>query len=174
MTVDFIIYSPEGMELGSGTVPSAADARVQLTVKPEGSVIYILPNGTVGNRGPDGVPFLAPLRSHYMALIDAAAEVERLKYITPGYGQAMTYTAKSTEARALLDDANAFTPFLSAEAEATGKSVAEIAVSVREAEAAWQTVGGAIEAVRIAGKAAVAAADTLPTIVAAAQVEWPT
>ena len=173
MSVDFIIYSAEGMELGSGTVPTAEQARAQLTVKPEGSVIYVLPNGTVGNRGPDGVPFLAPLRAHYTALIDAAAEAERLKYITAGYGQAMTYLAKSAEARAFMADPQAVTPFLSAEAEAMGATVAEIAAKVSEAEAAWRVIGGAIESVRMASKAAVAAAATLPAIVAAAEVEWP-
>lgn len=133
----------------------------------------------------NGKPALAdpfteiPLAAFKISLcrqIDTAAEAERLKYITPGAGQAMTYQAKAEEARRYtLDPADpAGFPLLSAEVGVTGATLAEVAQVVGDAYAAWLMIGAAIEAVRLAAKAAVnAAADHAGAQAAATAVAWP-
>lgn len=117
-------------------------------------------------------PNLAAIKAFKQTEIDAEAEAERLKYITAGYGQAMTYMAKNAEALGYLAN-NAYpTPFLSAEAAATGTTVAALAVVVRDAALAWQAAGAAIEAARMGAKAAITAATNLAEIAEAATVDW--
>lgn len=110
------------------------------------------------------------------AEIDAAAERERLRYITPGAGQAMTYQAKVEEARALAmeteDPDPAHYPLLSAEIGITAPSLAEVASVVVAAYQQWQMIGAAIEAARLGAKRAVDLAETLADL-DAIEVTWP-
>lgn len=115
---------------------------------------------------------LAPLRDKLRGDIDSAAETRRLDFITSGAGQAMTYQHKADEARAVLADSSAATPFLTAESEATGQSVADIAAAVVAQVNAWISAGSKIEAARIKAKAAVNAASDVPSLFAAATVDW--
>lgn len=107
--------------------------------------------------------------------IDAAAEVERLKYITRGAGQAMTYQEKAAEVELyLLTDVpvDADYPMLSAEIGITGETLADVVAVVGAQRAAWQQVGAAIEAARLGAKKAVDAAATLAEVEAIAPA-WP-
>lgn len=120
---------------------------------------------------------LAILKAALCAQIDAAAEVERARYITPGAGQAMTYQTKAAEALALASDPApdpAAYPLLSAETGITAPDLAGVGAVVRAAYAAWQVIGAGIERARLAGKAAVLAAEDEAAARAAAAVAWPT
>jgi hypothetical protein len=146
---------------------SGADGTAAQQVVPDGAVMMQVPM----------VVWAAPanldaLRTYKQNEIDAQAEAERLKYITAGYGQAMTYMAKNAEALGYLAN-NAYpTPFLTAEAAATGTTVAALALVVRDAAIAWQAAGAQIEALRMGAKAAIAAATDFVEIAAAATVDW--
>jgi hypothetical protein len=119
---------------------------------------------------------LAELKASLKAGIDAAAEQERLKYITAGAGQAMTYQAKAEEARRLAlvpegaDPADY--PLLAAEIGITAETLAGVGDVVRAAYQQWLAIGAAIEAVRLGAKlaidAAVSAEDALSV-----EVAWP-
>ena len=116
----------------------------------------------------DGGPLLAEIH----AQIDRQAEEVRAQYITPGAGQAMTYLQKQAEAAAVIADANAPAPILSAEAEAMGTTLGDLAAEVHANALAWASIGGKIEGARRAAKRAAADATTPATLRAAAQINW--
>ncbi|MDP9809343.1 hypothetical protein J2W42_002191 [Rhizobium tibeticum] len=126
-------------------------------------------------------PALAEVKLRLKAAIDIAAEEERLKYITGGAGQAMTYQQKSDEAKryfAALEaggtpEPSDF-PLLSVEVGITAQTLGDVAAVVNNAFLQWQVIGGAIEAARLGTKAAIEAATTVATAEAAASaVVWP-
>lgn len=109
--------------------------------------------------------------------IDSQAEVQRLKYITPGAGQAMTYSQKADEARRCIDaidpDAADY-PLLAAEIGITASTLVGVAQVIAAANAEWVQIGAAIEAARLSTKMAIAAAETEEAArAAAAAVVWP-
>jgi hypothetical protein len=126
-------------------------------------------------------PALADVKVRLKAAIDAAAETERLKYITGGAGQAMTYQQKADEAKRYIAVVEAGgTPLaadyalLSAEVGITAPTLGEVAAVVNNAFLQWQIIGGAIEAVRLGTKAAIGAAATIAEADAAVNAAaWP-
>ncbi|MBB3608682.1 hypothetical protein [Rhizobium sp. BK602] len=120
---------------------------------------------------------LAQLKDRLRSLVDAEAEAERLKYITPGVGQSMTYQQKAAEASRYLaatDPDAADYPLLSAEVGITAEDIAGVAAIVDAAFRQWQAIGSAIEAVRLGAKAQItAAADADAANVAYAAISWP-
>jgi len=131
----------------------------------------------------DGTSFAAPaaiplsqVKESLKSRIDVGAESERLKYITPGAGQAMTYQQKADEAARYLSASSpkgSDYPLLSAEIGITAVDIATVAQVIAAAFAQWQTIGGAIEATRLAAKKAIDAAATIDAANAAANVTWP-
>lgn len=120
---------------------------------------------------------LDEIKTQLRAQLDYVAEAERLKYITPGAGQAMTYQAKAAEAKAFLaaadPDASEF-PLLSAEVGITAPTLEGVAQIVSAAYEQWQLIGAAIEAARLGGKAAIEAAGNADAAQAAFDaVTWP-
>lgn len=119
---------------------------------------------------------LAMARSQRKAAIDAEAERQRLRWITPGAGQAMTYQAKVDEARALAVEGEeadpSHYPMLSAEVGITGATLQDVSGVVIAAYQQWQAIGAAIEAARLGGKRAVDLAETVEDV-AAIGVTWP-
>jgi len=106
-------------------------------------------------------PPLGGIKTDLKTHLDAAAENERLKYITSGSGQAMTYQQKAAEAAACLADTDpdpADYPLLAAEIGITGATLAEVAQAVHDAHQMWRMIGAQIEAARLGGKAAIEAA----------------
>ncbi|MGP9656491.1 hypothetical protein ACT3S5_00365 [Halomonas sp. AOP31-B1-25] len=91
---------------------------------------------------------------HYLDIVDDAAENARLKHLTPGSGQAMTYELKYQEALA------GGGPMISAEAEALGMTVQEVIDSVLVARQQWQVLGAQVEAARLKAKKAIREAQT--------------
>lgn len=131
---------------------------------------------------PDVVAFLNPVASIETVKvaaaqrIDADAEAARLRYITGGSGQAMTYQQKAAEAAAALaatDPDPADYPLIVAEIGITAPTLLEVATVIDGAYQQWRVVGAAIEALRLGGKAAVAAAMTVEDVQAAADITWP-
>lgn len=119
---------------------------------------------------------LEHLKDDLKAQIDARAEVERLRYITPGAGQAMTYAQKAEEARLCLNttapDAEEY-PLLAAEIGITATTLIGVAQVVATANAQWLQIGAAIERARLGAKAAIDAAATVEAAKEAANVVWP-
>lgn len=123
-----------------------------------------------------GTVALASLKVQLKVSVDTTAETERLKYITPGAGQAMTYQQKMEEVRALAQDAVpdlANYPMLSAEIGVTAATLREVAAVVLAAYQQWQQVGAGIEGLRLRAKAAIDAAETVSAALEAAEVTWP-
>jgi hypothetical protein len=120
---------------------------------------------------------LADLKVRLKARIDDAAEAERREYITQGAGQAMTYMQKADEASRYMSatdpDASGY-PLLSAEVGITAPTLQEVARVVHAAYSQWQIIGAAIEAARLATKAAIKSAKTIEEALAAANaLSWP-
>lgn len=120
---------------------------------------------------------LAETKAQLKRAIDDAAELERLKYITPGAGQAMTYAEKATQARACLA-AEAPEPenysLLAAEIGITAETLTGVAATVAAAYDQWLTIGAMIEATRLGTKAAIDAAEDIGSAEEAAQAAlWP-
>lgn len=121
----------------------------------------------------------ADAKTRIKSQVDTDAETERLKYITPGVGQAMTYTQKADEATrylvsSVIDPKPADYPLLNAEVGITAADIPGVAAVVNAAFQQWQLIGAAIEATRLGTKAAIDAA----VDVGAAQtlydaIEWP-
>jgi hypothetical protein len=103
---------------------------------------------------------LAAAKAALLNDVDVWAERVRLRFITPGAGQAMTYIAKNAEAVVYLADNATPTPFLSAEAAAIDSTVAALALEVRDSAIGWQAAGAAIEANRRGLKVAIRTAGT--------------
>lgn len=118
------------------------------------------------------LPDLQPLMISLHAKIDDEAEAMRLRFITPGAGQSMTYDYKAAEAVAWLADNEADTPFIAEEARRTGRTVADVVSEVSAQRSLWIPIGAKIEGERIAAKRAVSAASTLLAMALAAEVDW--
>lgn len=120
---------------------------------------------------------LDQLKMILKASVDAAAENERLKYITAGAGQALTYMQKADEARRYLSEDNpdpANYPLLSAEVGITAPDTRLVAETVSQAFILWQQVGAAIEATRLGTKAAIESSQSEDDAHAAFDLlQWP-
>jgi hypothetical protein len=164
----WVIYSETtGNEIMRGASPEAGAAGRQVLEAGQ-NVMALAEN--VWRRSPVD---LAEVKTAMSARIDEDAEACRARFITPGAGQAMTYLRKEMEARLWHAEAPVSSyPFLAAEAEATGKPIAELVAIVVAAADAWAVTGAAIEAARRKAKLALAAAGNLAEIAAAAAVDW--
>ena len=122
------------------------------------------------------------------ASVDAAAEKERLRYITDGVGQSMTYAEKFNQAvdyskkyAAHQADPKNVTapveneyPLLRASIGIDGSSMIEVAETVTYAFALWEKIGAAIEGIRLKAKAAIGDAKTEEEAQAVfASIKWP-
>ncbi|SBW13574.1 hypothetical protein BR10RB9215_C10382 [Brucella sp. 10RB9215] len=112
---------------------------------------------------PYGIFFeIGSLKNALKQQVDRAAETERLKYITPGAGQAMTYQQKVDEARAFKAASNPKAsdyPILSSEVGITAETIGGVADIVLAAFARWQQIGAMIESVRLGAKRDIDAAE---------------
>lgn len=130
-------------------------------------------------------PSLADIKQRLLLQVDAEAETARLRFITPGAGQALEYQATEREARAYLAaglpepfDPMAY-PFIEAERQAifdaTGQlpAPADIITAVIGSADQWATVGAEIKRLRRAAKMAIESSTTISQARAAALVTWP-
>jgi hypothetical protein len=126
---------------------------------------------------------LASRKASLKSRLDEIAEAERLKYVTPGAGQAMEYQQAAAEAEALLtaiavdpdyEPLPETYPMLAASIGIDGGTLAEVAATVSTMHGQWRQIGSAIRAARLAGKAAIDAAETAEDAQAAFDaVVWP-
>lgn len=120
---------------------------------------------------------LAAIKLDLKALVDKLAEHERLKYITGGAGQALTYMQKSDEARRYLGETEPDPidyPLLLSEVGVTAPDLNGVATIVSNAYKQWQRIGAAIESVRLGSKAIIDAAETESEARAALEmIVWP-
>lgn len=120
---------------------------------------------------------IATLKVGLKAQIDAAAETERLKYITTGAGQSMTYQQKVDEARAFKATSSPMASdylVLSSEVGITAETLSDVADIVLAAYAQWQQIGAAIEGIRLGAKRDIdAATDEAAARAIVDAIEWP-
>lgn len=122
---------------------------------------------------------LADAKSQALSDIDRAAEATRLRFITPGAGQSLEYTATEAEARAYLAAPTgdpAEWPWLNAERLASGgvATISAIAQQVVTLAEAWRNTGAEIKRLRRSAKLAVEAAATVYEVRAIVDgVVWP-
>lgn len=118
---------------------------------------------------------LEAMKAKRKAEVDLAGEMVRLRYLTAGSGQAMTYAEKLKELDLYIvdpdpQDADYF--FLSGEIGITGETLADVAASVQARRDGWKPVGRAIETVRLGTKKAMDAATTMAELDAIVP-DWP-
>ncbi|TCP30685.1 hypothetical protein [Sphingomonas sp. BK235] len=163
----WVIYDPiDGNERWRGSGPAGASALQEI---PEGLSLAVVPMEVVRTAQLD----LEVLRTFACRKVDQSAEALRMRFLTPGAGQAITYTRKEAEARAWSIDNSVAVPFLTREAAARSMTLADLAAEVISQADAWVMVGAEIEGMRMGAKTSVAAAETFGAIVAAAELQWP-
>ena len=130
---------------------------------------------------PDDIP---ALQVTYSFRVDEAAENARLKFISPGSGQALEYVRTLEDAQAAVAAPDplvaASYPWVAAEYNAqvaTGvtTTLRAVATQLVALDAAWQSAGVAIKQTRRTAKMAIAAATTKAAMDAImAGLTWPT
>jgi hypothetical protein len=132
-------------------------------------------------------PTLPEVKARLIFMVDADAEKTRLRYITPGAGQAMTYLEKHNQAVAVHElgqsSANALTdaeyrsmfPTLAASVGVEAPTLWDAAQLVIARYEAWATISYAIERAKLAGKKAISdASDAAAARAAYEAITWPT
>jgi len=107
--------------------------------------------------------------------IDEQAEKVRLKFITPGDGQAMVYIAKEGEAKAYLanqDINHTLIPHVVTEAINNNSTLEDAANLIMTKANGWREVSSSIEDKRMQAKKAVDEATTTSEIAAAQNIVW--
>jgi hypothetical protein len=115
---------------------------------------------------------LADAKRKASAAIDQAAEAARLRYLTAGAGQALTYLEKERDARAYAAAGYPSTQlasylFVDAERRATGQTGRQAADAIIATADAWRAKAAAIDHERRKGKLAVEAAADAAAVEAA-------
>lgn len=180
-----IFFSPSGPAFYDDAIPvPVPDDAIKVTDAEREALLNAINSGgsfEVADGKPKPVAYSGPgLTEIKLALkrqIDADAEVERLKYITPGTGQAMTYQQKVTEAQAFKKSTNPKAsdyPVMSSEVGITAETLDGVADVVLGAFAQWQQIGAAIETIRLGAKRDIDAAADEPAARAIVDaIEWP-
>jgi len=148
---------------------------MQLTLKHDDAHYYAATPAQLVALGVPEAVVLAAVKDARKAEIDAEAERQRLRWITPGAGQAMTYSRKVGEAKAVQaadEPEPADYPLLAASIGIDGEDIETVAATVIAMDAAWAQIGAAIEGARLAAKRAI---DLAANAEAAAAVvpAWP-
>lgn len=116
--------------------------------------------------GHDPRSSLADIASTALSAIDVEAERIRLRYLTPGTGQALLYSSKLTQVAAWQAATAAERrdltkwPLLEAEVDATELQPAAAVAQIVQANREWETAAARIERIRIRCKRQIAAAAT--------------
>lgn len=180
-----IFFSPAGPAFYDDTIPVAVpEGAIKVTEAEREALLIAINSGgsfeIVGGKPKPVAPqpqALSVIKAALKQDIDAAAEAERLKYITPGNGQAMTYQQKVAEAQALKATSNPQTsdyPILSSEVGITADALDEVANIVLAAFAQWQQIGAMIESSRLGAKRDIdAAEDEAAARAIVDAIEWP-
>lgn len=95
--------------------------------------------------------------------IDADAERQRLKYITPGHGQAMVYSEKASEAVRFAADTSPTLgnyPLLMAEVGLTADTIEDVVQTILSRRNLWLWIAAKIERARLQAKKLVNESDS--------------
>lgn len=106
-------------------------------------------------------PQLAALAAHVSRRkfdVDACAGNCRARLMTSSHGQDYVYQSKHAEALAYLASPTGSFPFLTAEAAATGQTIADVAAAIISAKASTDIALAEIEGLRMTFKVGAAAA----------------
>lgn len=120
---------------------------------------------------------LSTVKQRAKSEVDRSAEAERMKYITPGQGQAMTYQQKVEEAKAYQAATNPKAsdyPMLSAEVGITAPTLKQVVEVVLAAFLQWQIIGAEIEGIRLKAKKDIEEAKDEAAVRAVVEaIKWP-
>lgn len=162
----WVVYDvASGDERLRGSGPKGSAALQQLD---DGLALIMVPFVALRGAALD----LDVIRAYLTAKVDRDAEQVRLRFVTPGSGQGMTYLAKEAEARAYLLDSSTPIPFIEEEALQTDASIGDTIANVLLNADAWKPIGAKIEGKRRGAKVRIDRAASLGEIVAAAAVDW--
>lgn len=180
-----IFFSPTGPAFFDDTIPVVVPEDAIKVTEAERETLLNAINSGGGFEIVDGKPkpvdpqpqTLSEIKAALKQDVDARAEAERLKYITPGNGQAMTYQQKVAEAQAFKAASNpqpSDCPILSSEVGITADTLDEVANIVLAAFAQWQQIGAMIESIRLGAKRDIdAAQDEAAARAILDAIEWP-
>lgn len=166
---------PDGRVIGSGVAfevnglafqPNYLDCATDAEITAHGIVAAVASAVTVD---------LATAKGRARTAINSAAENERLKYLTPGDGQFLTYSKKLDEARLILLDAaaadaldsaalKAAFPMIWASIPSDGATASAVAAVVQAKALQWAQIGADIEKKRNTLLDAIDAAQTVEAV----------
>lgn len=129
----------------------------------------------------DPIDVNIPLPDYKDALfrkVDRDAETERLRLITPGFGKALSYQEKLSEARLVLDDPAdidlSLVPIIAGEAVARGISIVDCATLIHQTYLTYKTVEAGINAASTTAKLGIRdASDPAQAWAAYEAITWP-
>lgn len=167
--------------LGSTPVPFSASEN---DCTDYGAEIYT--RARAGDFGAISSHDLASIKANAIARINEEAESARLRYITQGDGQTMTYRQKLDEARLILLDSASVTeangmdsatlqatyPMIWASIPSDGATPEAVATTVQTLSLAWAQIGAQIEKKRRDAVVAITGAANAADVSAAATVDW--
>lgn len=177
---------PDGRQLNHGQAFTLDDIKYPANWLEKASLDDLNDRGILMEEVPDPdpePPSLEDVKADLLSRIDRTAEDIRLRYITPGSGQALTYDRKRREAAAAIvdpaPDADKY-PVLAAsigiEVPSTGNLKTDfdaIANIVLAREEQWAGIAYHVELRRLGGKRAIEAAQTIEDAQAAFDaVDW--
>jgi hypothetical protein len=164
----WIVYD---IETGQVLYPGSGSLGVaQSQVLPQGAALLMVPLAAISG----GTINLEPIREGLIGLVNHNCGQFRMQFITDVPGQQASYLTKETEAKAWVPGADlADFPFLAAEAEYTGMTVADIAALVLATAAAWRGLAAKIEGRRRGAMIELAAATDVAALVRGSTVDWP-
>lgn len=175
-----IVYTQNGVELPRGQpfelTKDGATFAMQANFFDTASADDLTSWGIVAETRPDPAgPSLDETKRALVLQIDSQAEMARLRFITPGSGQALEYREAAEEAaRYDATGGQGSYPMLQASVDAgEAANLGAAAALVSQREAAWAAIGAEIRRLRIKAKRDVAAASDATAARAAAQVTWP-
>lgn len=104
---------------------------------------------------------LAESQAHARRKVDEAAEAVRIRYLTPGSGQALEYEAAHREAERRLQGIAGTYPMLQADVDAgLAVDLDDAATLVVQTRAQWETLGAVIRTIRLGAKHQIGQAQT--------------
>lgn len=123
------------------------------------------------------VTAFAEAKAEAAAIVSAAAERARLRFVSPGSGKAMAYQEKAKEADDFLADpapTQLKYPLIFAEVGLTAPTPAEVAAVIRQRRDAFKQVEARISRAETAAKLSLAAAKDAAEVAAIlADLTWP-
>lgn len=148
---------------------------MQINLTHEGKAYVAWTPAQLTAAGVPHAPILDALKTALKAAIDYEAERQRLRWITPGAGQAMTYARKVEEAKVVqvADEADPEEfPLLAASIGIDGDDIEAVAATVLAMDTAWAQTGAAIEGARLGAKRDVDHAEDIAAAIAVSPA-WP-